>query len=167
VTIHLRAYDRVVGSHYHKLFREFLTRLDKMVLYWGFHGAVSLGCGNIVNFEERIEKQESSSIDKPIGLNSLIDLVTGSEPADDKAIFKQVHALRPHALVVAYIYQYRPESRYSADFLQEQYIHLAVVSFEVICVVSVHHKTVDSPLVSAASLPLLYSLFKEIVQSVI
>lgn len=114
----------------------------------GLHGCIIFRCADLVDLKERIEIQESCPISKPVSLHSLIYLVLSGQSADDEAVLEEIHALWSHALVIAYVGNYGPKPRYPAGLIQEQDIHLAVICFQVVCVISVQDQAVDPPLVA-------------------
>lgn len=132
------------------------------------HGRILLSCSFFVNFQERIKKQESSSIGKSKSLDPPIVSVCCRESSYLKATLKKIHAFGKHALMVASIDENRPKSGYSCNFIQEEQIHLAMICLQIVSIVSVENQAIDAPIMITLSLLFFFlSLSEYVVQGII
>ena len=99
----------------------------------------------------------------------MVDSVCGRQPTDNETVLKQVHTLFEGAFVVAHVHYHRPVRSDSTQLVQKHQVHLALISLQVVGVVSIQKQSADPPVVGKSFflLPLGQNEVKSVVEGLV
>lgn len=156
-------------GHHHKLLRKVLPRLPQLSYQCTLHGLVLLRCSYLVDFEPRVEKEKSGSIDKTISL-SPFPVSSGSWYFSYfEALFKEVLTFRPESLMISQSCHDRPKPRNPWSLVQKHEIAITMLRLQFVGIIPIKHQPIDSPFMRTLSalfllLPHLQEVVKRIVE---